>query len=102
MVGQIYPTELQLNKANCYDNELPYLDLNLSITNGIVTFKIYDKRDDFNFGIVNVPFLDGDVPRSPSYGVYISQLIHFARVCFNVDDFNNRMYFNCYVIKTRL
>ena len=36
------------------------------------------------------PFLDGDVPRSPSYGVYISQLIHFARVCSNVDDFNNR------------
>ena len=40
--------------------------------------------------IVNFPFLDGDVPRSPSYGVYISQLIRFARVCSNVDDFNNR------------
>ena len=50
MVGQIYPTE------------------------------IYDKRDDFNFEIVNFPFLEGDVLRSPSYGVYISQLIRFARV----------------------
>ena len=39
--------------------------------------------------IVNFPFLDGDVPRFPSYGVYISQLIRFARVCSNVDDFNN-------------
>ena len=65
----------------------------MSITNGIVSSKIYDKRDDFNFEIVNFPFLDGDVPRSPSYGVYISQLIRFARVCSNVDDFNNRNLF---------
>ena len=69
--------------------EAPFLDLNLSKTNGIVSSKIYDKRDDFNFEIVNFPFLDGDIPRSPSYGVYISQLIRFARVCSNVDDFNN-------------
>ena len=43
--------------------------------------------------IANFPFLDGDVPRSPSYGVYISQLICFARVCSNVDDLNNRNLF---------
>ena len=89
MVGQIY----QLNKVNSSDTEAPFLDLNLSITNGIVSSKIYDKRDDFNFEIVNFPFLDGDVPRSPSYGVYISQLIRFVRVCSNVDDFNNRNLF---------
>ena len=65
----------------------------MSITNGIVSSKIYDKRDGFNFEIVNFPFLDGDVPRSPSYGVYISQLIRFARVCSNVDDLNNRNLF---------
>ena len=57
MVGQIYPTELQLNKANSSDTEAPFLDLNLSITNGIVSSKIYDKQDDFNFEIVNSPFL---------------------------------------------
>ena len=78
MAGQIYHTELQLNKANSSDTEALFLDLNLSITNGIVSSQIYDKRDDFNFEIVNFPFLDGDVPRSPSYGVYISQLIRFA------------------------
>ena len=78
MVGQICPTELQLNKANSSDTEAPFLDLNLSITNGIVFSKNYEKRDDFNFEIVNFPFLDRDVPRSPSYGVYISQLIRFA------------------------
>ena len=93
MVGQIYPTELQLNKANSSDTEAPILDLNLSITNGIVSSKIYDKRDDFNFEIVNFPFLDGDVPRSPSYGVFISQLIRFARVCSIIEDFNNRNLF---------
>ena len=80
MVGQIYPAELQLNKANSSDTEAPFMDLNLSITNDIVSSKIYDKRDDFNFEIVNFPFLNGDVPRSPSYGVYISQLIRLARV----------------------
>ena len=91
MVGQIYPDELQLNKVNSSDTEVPFLDLNLSITNGIVSSKIYDKQDDFNFEIVNFPpFLEGDVPRSPSYGAYISQLIRFARVCSNVDDLNNR------------
>ena len=89
MVGQIYPTELQLNKANSSNTEGQFLDLNY----GIVSSKIYDKRDDFNFESVNFPFLDGDVPHSPSYSVYISQLIRFARVCSNVDDFNNRNLF---------
>ena len=60
--------------------EAPFLDLNLSITNGKVSSKMHDKRDDFNFEIVNFPFLDGDVPRSPSFGAYISQLICFASV----------------------
>ena len=77
IVGQIYPTELQLNKANSSDTEAPFLDLNVS-TNGIVSSKIYDKRYDFNFEIVNLPFLGGDVPRSPSYSVYISELICFV------------------------
>ena len=49
MVGQIYPTELQLNKANYSDTVAPFLDLNLSITNNIVSSKIYNKRDDLNF-----------------------------------------------------
>ena len=65
----------------------------MSIINGIVPSKIYDKRDDFNFEIENFQFLDGNVPRSSSYGVYISQLIRFAKVCSNVDDFNNRNIF---------
>ena len=71
MVSQIYPTVLRLNQAE-------FLRQN------------YDKRDDINFEIVNFPFLDGDVPCSTFYDVYISQLIRFARVCSHVVDLNNK------------
>ena len=69
MVDQIYPAELQLNKANSSDTEATFLELTLSISNGTASFKIYDKRDNFDFDIVNFPFLDGGVPRRASYGV---------------------------------
>ena len=55
MVNQIYPPELQLNKANISDTEAPFLDLDLSVANGFVSSKIYDKRDNFDFDIVNFP-----------------------------------------------
>ena len=79
MVNRIYPPELQLNKVNTPDTEAPFLDLHLSTSNGFVSSKIYDKRDDFDFDIVNFPFR-----------VYISQLIRFARVSSHVTDFNAR------------
>ena len=60
----------------------------MSISNDIFSTEIYDKRDDFDFEIVNFPFLDGDDPRSTPYGVYISQLIRFARASSHVADFN--------------
>ena len=66
------------------------MDLNQLISNGTVSTKIYDKRDDFDFNIVYFLFLDGDVPRRRSYGIYISQLIRFARASSNVNDFNCR------------
>ena len=72
MVNHIYPSELQLNKANVSNTEASFLDLHLSISGGFVKTKIFDKRDDFDFDIVNFPFFDSDVPRSTSYGVYIS------------------------------
>ena len=90
MVNRIYPSEFQLNKVNVSDTEASVLDLHLSISDGFVKTKIYDKRNYFYFDIVNFPFLDGDVPRSTSYGVYISQLIRFARVSSHVDGFNTR------------
>ena len=60
--SQIYPSELQLNKANTSDTEASFLDLHLSISYDIVSTKIYDKRDDIDFEIANFPFLDVDVP----------------------------------------
>ena len=90
LVSQIYHSELQLDKANTSDTKAAFLDLHLSISYDIASTKIYDKRDDFDFEIVNFPFLDGDVPRSTSYGVYISQLIRFARASSHVADFNTR------------
>ena len=84
MVSQIYPLELQLNKANTSDIQAEFLDLHLSISND----KIYDKRDYFDFEIVSFPFLDGDVPCSTSYGVYISQRMRFASASSHVADFN--------------
>ena len=89
-VDKIYPKELKLNKANDDSTFCPFLDLTITITSGRIKTKIYDKRDDFNFTITNFPFLDGDVPLAPSYGVYISQLVRFARVCSTFDDFNER------------
>ena len=65
----------------------------MSITNGIDSPKFYDKQDNSNFEIVKFLFLDGGVPRFKSYDVYISQLIRFAKVCSNVNDFNNRNLF---------
>ena len=56
MVNQIYPPEFQLNKANTLDIEPPFLDLHRSISNGFVSSKIDDNRDDFDFDIVNFPF----------------------------------------------
>ena len=70
MIGQKYLTEVQLNKAKSFNTEAFVLDLDFSITNDLVSSKIYEKRDAFNFEIVNFPFLDG----SPSYSVYISHL----------------------------
>ena len=90
MVNPIYPTELQSNKANSSDTEASFLDLNLCISNGTVSTKIYDKRGDFDFELVNFPFLDGDVPRRNSYGVYISQLIRLVEASSNLSDFNCR------------
>ena len=74
-VDRIYPTELQLSKSKFSDKEASFLDLKLSISNGTVPIKIYDKRDDFDFDMVDFPYLDGDVPRRTSDGVFISQLI---------------------------
>ena len=78
MVDRIYPTELQLNRANSSDTEAPFLDLNLCISNGTVSTKMYDERDGFDLDIVSFRFLGGGVSRRASCGVCISRLVRFA------------------------
>ena len=89
-IPDIYPAELQLNKANTSDKETSFLDLNIKVIGSDIHTRVYDKRDDFGFPIVNFPWLSGDVPRLPSYGIYISQLVRFARCCTSVLDFHSK------------
>ena len=93
-VHRIDLSESQLKKTYASDTEAVFFYLNSLINNDTVSTKIYDKQGEFHFDAVNVSFLDGDVPRPPSYGVYISQLIRFARASSHINDFNNRNKFH--------
>ena len=87
----IYPKELEIKDTTDTSKSASYLDLFLFIDdNGRLKSKLYDKRDDFNFKIVNFPFLCGNIPASPAYGVYISQLIRYSRACTHYSDFLER------------
>ena len=83
-IPDIYPTKLQLKKANTSDKDTSFLDLDIKVICSDVHTNVYDKRYYFGFPIVTSPCLIGDVPRLPSYGIYISQLIRFARYCARV------------------
>ena len=68
-----------------------YLDLHLEIdSEGRLRTKLYDKRDDLNFPIVNFPFICSNIPAASAYGVYISQLIRYSRACGSYQDFHDR------------
>ena len=85
MISQIYPSELQLNKANTSDTESAFLTC---ICQFLILLFLPTSMINFDFEIVIFPFIDGDVPLSTSYEVYISQLIRFARASSHVADFN--------------
>ena len=87
-IPSIYPPELEIKETTESTCSTSFLDLHLEFdTSGHLSTKIYDKRDDFNFKIINFPNLDSNIPFSPAYGVYMSQLIRYARACTNFDDF---------------
>ena len=88
---EIYPSQLTVEKANKSDHLADYLDLTFIIdSGGKLSTRLYDKRDDFDFHIVNFPFLSSNTPSGSSYGVYILQLIRYARCCSHYDDFRYR------------
>ena len=82
----IYPEELELEKTS-RGNSCTMLDLSIRVVNGKFTYSSYDKRNDFNFEIVNYPTLQSNVPLKPSYGVFNSQLIRFCDVNSNIEGF---------------
>ena len=80
----IYPSQLTVEKANKSD----HLDVTFIIdSGGKLSTRLYEKRDDFDFHIFNFPYLSSNIPSGPSYGMYISQLIRYARCCSHYDDF---------------
>ena len=81
-VDRIYPSELEIKETTDSPSSAAFLDLYLQYDQqGQLTTKLYDKRDDFDFPIVNFPFLDSNIPTSPTYGIYMSQLIRYSRAC---------------------
>ena len=92
-ISAIYPSELQLTDTSTSSTEVCYLNTNIKMdsTNTPFRISIYDKRDDFKFLIVNFPHMDSNIPANPAYGVYISQLVRYARICTSKVDFMNRL-----------
>ena len=88
VIADIYPSELQLKKTTECGTQLSYLDILITIENGKYSTAVYDKRDNFNFNIVNFPYLSSNIPSGPAYGVYISQLVSIGRICSNYTQFN--------------
>ena len=86
VMNDIYPSELNLTTDGAL-LQSNYLDLGLEVVNNKIRYKLFDKRDAFGFEIVNFPDLSGNIPRKQSYGVFVSQLIRYARCCQDVSDF---------------
>ena len=90
-LSRIYPNELPVRNTADTTNSASYLDLLLEIDKGgRLKTKLYDKRDDYTFPIVNIPFIGCNIPGSPAYGVYISQLILYSKACAQDSDFLDR------------
>ena len=90
-LSSLAPIELEIKDTTDTDRSASYLDLHLEIdSERRVRTKLYDKRDGLNFLIVNFPFICINIPASPAYGVYISQLIRYSRACGSYQDFLDR------------
>ena len=90
-LDHIYPEDLDVKDTTDAANYANYLDLRLEISKEqqLVT-SLFDKRYEFSFPIVNFPFIEGNIPNSPAYGVFVSQLIRYARANQRYPDFVQR------------
>ena len=79
-IANIYPVEMIVNKTNISVSKSNFLDMTISIYRGKFYFSLYDKRNDYDFDVISFPFLNGNIPKGQSYGVFISQLVRYARI----------------------
>ena len=91
VMTDIYPKELILVPDDSNGLSTPFLDLQLVVKNGVVSSSIFDKRDAFDFKIINYPTLTGNIPLKSSYGVFTCELVRYARACTYLEDFKTRM-----------
>ena len=89
-MSKIYPKELILVPDDTDGQTCPFLDLQVVITDHIISTSIYDKCDAFDFSIVNFPTLTGNIPKKSSYGVFTGELVRYARACSYFEDFDSR------------
>ena len=89
-MSDIYPKELELVPDDTDGKDVPFLDLQITIKDCIIDTKIYDKRDTYNFPIVNFPTLTSNIPDKSAYGVFIGELVRYARACTYLKDFESR------------
>jgi hypothetical protein len=75
-VDRIYPIEFEIKDITDTDRSVSYIDIHIEIdSDGRLRTKLYDKRDNFNFPIVNIPLICSNIPAAPACGVYISVLV---------------------------
>ena len=99
-ISNIYPQQLELKRTTETDSRLSYLDLEVNISDRRFTTAVFDKRDGFNFHIVNFPHMDSNIPSKPAYGVYISQLVRIGRICDSYKSFFTRHHqLTCRLVK---
>ena len=89
VIHDIYPQELVLSKTNSSNLHTEYLDLDISIVNGRIVCKVFDKRRSFPFKIINFPDIKySNIPNKPSYGIFLSQILRVLRICNKIEYFN--------------
>ena len=89
-IYEIYPQDLEIKLESNNTQEVTYLDLKIKSENSTLNFSVYDKRDDFSFDIVNFPYIDSCIPKKSALGVYLSQLIRYAKLSSKYEDFLQR------------
>ena len=97
-IYKIYPRELEIKPESNNPKVIAFLDLKINCNNSQINFSIYDKRDDFNFPIVNFPYMDSCIPKKSALGVFHSQLIRYMRLNSNLSGFKER----CKLLRDKL